>query len=91
MKNIRSFLRNYFRLILTTYFQILFVNANAYFVANNMPMLIIPACFAISYLWTLNVKKIAFGGIWDRVIYATSASLGGVSGYYLSSYLSRLF
>jgi hypothetical protein len=36
--------------------------------------------FLISFIWSFNVKKIAFGGMADRVVYSMGASAGAVCG-----------
>lgn len=69
---------------LTAYFQVLFVSLNTIFLAEKNPTMVLLCAFLISLMWTNNVKKIAFGNEMDKVIYAIGASLGSVSGLYLS-------
>ena len=46
--------------------------------------------FMISFIWTLNVKKVAFGGWRHRFIYATGAMIGTGMGFYLSNFIASL-
>jgi uncharacterized membrane protein len=48
------------------------------------------AAFMISLIWSFNVKKIAFGTMKDRLVYATGAMLGSVTGLAMSDFLIRL-
>lgn len=75
------------KLFLTAMLQVTFVAMNVLFISKGMwiPMLI--TGFMISLIWTLNVKKIAFGGWMDRFVYATGAMCGTGIGYFLSSYI----
>jgi hypothetical protein len=36
--------------------------------------------FGISLTWTWNVKRVAFGNNWDRIIYSSGAALGTFTG-----------
>jgi len=72
------------RLFLTAYLQVFLVSANTYFI-SHLAWLGIAVCgFGISYLWTLNVKKISASTTLERIIYATGAMLGGLSGVLIS-------
>jgi hypothetical protein len=72
---------------LLAYIQVLFVSLNTIFLAKNNPSMVFVCAFLISYIWTHNVKKVAFGGELDKIIYAIGASLGSVSGLYLSKFI----
>jgi hypothetical protein len=72
---------------LLAYTQILFVSLNTIFLARNNPSMVFICAFLISYIWTHNVKKIAFGNEWDKLIYALGAALGSLSGLIISRYL----
>ena len=57
------------KLFLMAFAQVFMVVANTCFIANKkIGGLIIAGCF-INYIWTHNVKKVAFGNEWDRLIY----------------------
>ena len=73
-------------LSITAYFQIMFVCMNVVFIQNSNIIGVIISSFMISFLWTLNIKKVAFGGLVDRLIYSFFACIGSISGYYLTIY-----
>lgn len=70
------------KLFLTSFLQVFFVAVNTILLANGYVVGIFMASFAISYIWTGNVKKIAFSNQKERIIYAFGAGCGAVSGYY---------
>ena len=72
---------------LLAYTQVLFVSLNTIFLAKNNPSMVFICAFLISYIWTHNVKKIAFGNELDKLIYALGAALGSLSGLIISHYL----
>lgn len=45
--------------------------------------------FAISIVWSFNVKKIAFGSMLDRVVYASGAALGSILGVVLAMWVYK--
>jgi len=76
-----------FKLFSTGFVQVILVCLNTYQIANyivtkSLSTLIgiLFVGFLISLIWTLNVKKVAFGSWVDRVTYASGASLGSVVG-----------
>ena len=75
------------RLFSTAYFQVLLVSANTYFISRIAWMGIAVCCFGISYLWTLNVKKISAGTQAERIIYATGAMFGGLTGVVIGKFI----
>jgi hypothetical protein len=72
------------------FLQVFFVSINAYCIAHGIVVWLIASSFCISYLWSHNVKKVAFGGESDRVLYALGACVGCLCGYYVATHLSRL-
>jgi hypothetical protein len=82
--------RQHIILSVTAYFQILFVSCNVVFIQKQSIIGVILSSFMISLLWTFNVKKVAFGGLVDRLLYAVFACAGAVTGVYLSNWLMRL-
>lgn len=77
-------------LFLTAFLQVTFVAMSSVSIIHGQLIMIGITGFAISYIWTLNVKKVAFGNHRDRFIYAFGAMLGTYFGYFLSSYLIKL-
>jgi hypothetical protein len=45
--------------------------------------------FIISFIWSWNVKKIAFGSTKDRIIYSLGAGLGSLFGLIVSQYITK--
>lgn len=68
------------RLALTGFVQVIFVAMNTTFIAHYELVANTLTAFAISYIWTHNVKKIAIGDEPDRWFYATGAAAGSVCG-----------
>lgn len=75
--------RNRLELFFTGLLQICLVTANTYLIARSVYWAIFLIGFLISFIWSWNVKKIAFGCIWDRLVYSLGAAVGGVIGLYL--------
>ena len=73
--------------ITTGFLQVFFVAINTYFIANRMILGTLFAGFAISLIWSFNVKKVAFGSNADRLIYASGAAIGSLCGLLVSIYL----
>lgn len=40
--------------------------------------------FLISFVWTFNVKKVAFGNMWHRIAYAGGAAIGTILGLFIA-------
>ena len=72
------------KLFTTGFIQILFVSVNTVFLAKTYYFGVLIAAFMISYIWSWNVKKVAFGDHLDRLIYAIGAAIGSVSGLFIS-------
>lgn len=71
------------KLFLTGASQVSLVVLNTYFISKDFVGGIIACSFGISYIWSHNVKKIAFGCETDRFMYALGAMTGGVAAYYI--------
>ena len=81
------YLRGLGALFMTGYVQVVLITVNTWQIANGKYLSALPVAFAISFLWTINVKQIAFGNIPERLIYSGGAMTGCMSGILLS----RLF
>jgi hypothetical protein len=77
------------KLFTTAFLQVFLVAANTYFIANLFYPGIAIAGFGISFLWSSNVKRISIGGMKDRLIYATGAMMGGLSGVLVSNFILK--
>lgn len=79
-------------LFLTGLLQVILVCLNTYQIAmfaktKELIMLvgIVIVGFLISFIWTFNVKKVAFGDMYNRICYASGAATGSAVGVYLGS------
>lgn len=72
------------KLFITAFLQVFLVSANTYFISRVAWLGIAVCGFGISYLWTLNVKKISAGSTLERFVYAGGAMIGGLFGVLIS-------
>lgn len=77
-------------LFLTALLQVTFVAMNTVFISNQKVAPMLATGFMISLIWTLNVKKVAFGDWTDRFIYATGAMCGTGLGYLIANLITTL-
>lgn len=75
------------KLFITGFLQVFFVVANTYFVSKGFWIGVLACGFLISFIWSFNVKKIAFGEMKDRLVYSAGACAG--SGFAIL--ISKLF
>ena len=61
-----------------------FVAVNTYFIASKNIYGTLIAGFIISLVWSFNVKKVAFGSVLDRFVYAFGAAVGSACGLIVS-------
>ena len=71
-------------LFCTGFLQVSLVSLNIWQVANGKYLSGALVSFLISFVWTLNVKRVAFGKMGDRVVYAGGAMCGFLAGIALS-------
>ena len=74
------------KLFTTGFTQVFLVVLNTYFITREFLFGILAWGFLISFVWSHNVKKVAFGSEWDRIIY----SLGAMTGSILAFYFGKL-
>jgi len=74
------------KLFTTGFTQVFLVVLNTYFITREFLLGILACGFLISFVWSHNVKKVAFGSEWDRIIY----SLGAMTGSILAFYFGKL-
>ena len=77
-------------LLLTGFVQVYFVAVNTVFLSRAMYSGVVVAAFLVSFVWSFNVKKVAFGTTADRVIYSVGAMTGSVVGLATSDFLIRM-
>ena len=72
------------KLFLTAFIQVLLVTFQTWIIAKEYIEAIFFIGFFISFVWSFNVKKIAFGTIKERFIYSFGAGLGALSAMLLT-------
>ena len=68
------------KLFITGFLQVYFVAINTVFLAKGFIFGVLIAAFLISFVWSFNVKRIAFGSTKDKIIYSIGAAIGSVIG-----------
>ena len=81
---------NKVQLFTTAFFQVFFVSTNVWCIANRNFLGALISSFCISSLWTINVRKIVISAVSGRIIYASGAATGCVSGILMGQLLSKL-
>ncbi len=69
----------------TAMLQVTLVAMNTIFISHGLIIPMLVTGFGISLVWTLNVKKIAFGTWTDRIVYASGAMVGTGIGYFIAT------
>jgi hypothetical protein len=64
----------------TGFLQVFFVAVNTFFISKGYYVGVLVCGFIISFIWSFNVKRVAFGTNTDRLIYASGAALGSLFG-----------
>lgn len=72
---------------LLAYIQVALVVCNTWQIANGKIFGAVIVGFLISFVWTLNVKRVAFGCMRDRLIYSSGACLGTFSGLCVARFI----
>lgn len=85
----KTFITEKYGLFLTALCQVTFVAMNVTFIANRQVIPMLLTGFMISLIWTLNVKRVAFGGWTDRFVYAFGAMAGTGLGFVISHQLTK--
>ena len=67
-------------IFITGYAQVFLVSANTYFISRTTWLGIAVCGFGISYLWTINVRRVTIGTRTEQIIYSSGAMLGGLTG-----------
>jgi len=73
----------------TGFAQVFLVAANTYFISRTTWTGIAICGFGISYLWTINVRKVSIGAKSEQIVYATGAMLGGLSGVLVAKIIKK--
>jgi len=67
-------------LFLTAFLQVSLVAANVWQISNQRWIGAVIVGWLISFTWSFNVSRVAFGGWADRIIYSTGAAIGTLVG-----------
>ena len=73
----------------TGFAQVLLVSANTYFISRTTWMGIAVCGFGISYLWTINVRRVTIGTRAEQLVYSTGTMLGGLTGVMMAKMIRR--
>lgn len=73
-------IQGFMKLFITGFLQVFFVALNTWLITQQNYIGVVIVSFLISFIWSFNVKKVAFGSMTDRVIYSLGAAIGGLSG-----------
>lgn len=76
---------NRITLATTGFVQVVCVAANTVAIAKGHAWAVLIFAFLISYIWSHNVRKVAFGDELDRIAYSIGACLGSVSGMWAAN------
>lgn len=68
------------KIFFQSFFQIGLVAINTYLIANGYLVAIFIVSFLISLLWAFNVSKVAISTTFQKLIYATGAGCGAITG-----------
>ena len=74
---------------LTGFVQVFLVSANTYFISRTTYAGIAVCGFGISYLWTINVRKVAISNRTTQIIYAAGAMMCGLLGVYMAKMIKH--
>lgn len=67
-------------LAFTGFLQVVFVAMNTVYIMRTAWVLLVLTSFCISLLWSGNVRRVAFGDMLDRIVYAAGAAAGCGAG-----------
>lgn len=77
------------KLFLTGFMQVFLVVLNTYFISKDFIIGVVFCGFMISFVWSHNVKKVAFGTTKERIVYSLGAMSGSIVGFYLGKLILR--
>jgi hypothetical protein len=82
-------MRDSIKLFITGFIQVFFVAVNTYFLSKIFYVGVFFCGFMISLIWSWNVKKVAFGTLTDRIVYALGAAFGSAIGLLVSTLILK--
>lgn len=75
------------RIFIQGFIQVFLVSLNTVFIARSNYCMMFLTSFCLSYVWTMNVKKISISLFYDRFLYSIGAASGCLFGVFLCNYL----
>lgn len=72
------------KLFITGLTQIFFVAINTFFISKAIYGCVLICGFLISFIWSWNVKKVAFATLQDRLWYSFGAGVGSLGSLIVS-------
>ena len=72
------------KLLIAGFAQVFLVTVQTYLISKVFYPGVFIIGFLISFVWSWNVKKVAFGTISDRIAYSLGAAIGALVGLYIS-------
>ena len=77
------------KLFITGFTQVFFVAINTFFISKAIYGGVLICGFLISFIWSWNVKKVAFGTIKDRIWYSFGAGVGSLVGLIVTIFIFK--
>lgn len=74
----------------TGFLYVFFLSANTYCIARLWWLGIAVFGFLISFLWTVNVRRVVASTLPNRIAYAGGAMLGGLAGVFFTFIIKSL-
>jgi hypothetical protein len=79
------------KLFITGFLQVFFVAVNTFFISRIIYGGVFICGVIISFVWSYNVKKVAFGTFYDRLYYSIGAGFGSLVGLIASVLILKYF
>jgi hypothetical protein len=73
------------KLFTTGFTQVFLIAINTFFISKEVYFGVFVLGFSISFLWSWNVKRVAFGTLKDRLSYSLGAAFGSFFGLIVSA------
>lgn len=78
-------MKQYFKLFITAFAQVFLVAISTVCLAKSFYIGAAVSGFFISFLWTFNVSRIAICTMYDRLVYASGACIGSMTGLFVTN------
>jgi len=81
---------SHIKLAATGFLQVFFVSISTYMISHGQYIGAFIAAFMISYIWSINVKKISIASRTEQIIYSLGAATGCIAGLFLSQFITSI-